>query len=405
MILVPLLTQTVKRASLLAAIAALEVDVIGEISSRQCLTLTHSHLPVLLIFFFFCLAEVLEESEEKAYLIQDLRSRIIQRTAGRGLQQRELLESVFNEIDTDGSGEINRTEFKSLLVQMDIGYSGNKFSKLYGAIDRNADGSLSLAELYHLLFPDDAKQKEVEELGLKVQSRLDRRISELEHEQLLETERVSPHAGRKRLGQITSLKTLSEATWKAMDIPVPQSSETTQQQFISTVDSTGRKALPPPNETDNDSPPVPVLATKIDIGHSLSAETQSIVTRTRSLPPLPRMNRPHQVSTVPPSPLPHGRVFSSPKHAPQMMSSSSADSAEKVVFHFREPLELLTSAAVASQHPLHAESAPLTREPRLMERGKRHIRHSHVHLHPRIEPDPDVSEEASQTPTRKNVVI
>jgi hypothetical protein len=139
-------------------------------------------------------------------LIQDLRSRIIQRTARQGLQQRELLESVFKEIDTDGSGEINRTEFKSLLMKMDMGYSGKKFMKLYNAIDRNGDGSLSLAELNHLLFPQDAKQKEVEELGLKIRSHLDRRIHSLEIEQLAEADSVPWGVHKKRLGQISSLK-------------------------------------------------------------------------------------------------------------------------------------------------------------------------------------------------------
>jgi Ca2+-binding EF-hand superfamily protein len=139
----------------------------------------------------------LEESEERTYLIQDLRSRIIQRTAGHGLQQRELLEKVFKEIDLDGSGEIDGTEFKSLLVKMDMGYSVKKFMKLYRAIDRDGDGTLSLTELNHLLFPEDAKKQEVEEQGIKIQSRLDRRITELESEQQGETNGVSLGAHRK----------------------------------------------------------------------------------------------------------------------------------------------------------------------------------------------------------------
>ena len=139
-------------------------------------------------------------------MIQDLRSRIIQRTAGRGLQQRELLEIVFHEIDTDGSGEINRTEFESMLITMDMGYSGKKFMKLYNAIDRNGDGSLSLAELNHLLFPENAKQKDVKELGLKIQSHLDRRINAMENEHLAEADSVSHDVHQKRRGQISSLK-------------------------------------------------------------------------------------------------------------------------------------------------------------------------------------------------------
>jgi Ca2+-binding EF-hand superfamily protein len=206
------LTQTVKTASLLAAIAALDVDVIGE-----------SMNPSLSTFLIPPLAEVLEESEEKTFLIQELRSRIIQQTTSRGLQQRELLETIFKEIDVDGSGEIDSAEFKSLLVKMDMGYSGKKFTRLYRAIDRDGNGSLSLAELNHLLFPDDAKKREVEEQGLKIQSRLDRRISVLESEQHAESDRVSLSTHRKRLGQISSLKSLSESTWKQTigTIPTP----------------------------------------------------------------------------------------------------------------------------------------------------------------------------------------
>lgn len=158
-----------------------------------------------------CVAEVLEESEERTHLIQDLRKRLIQRTIGQGLQQRELLESVFKEIDTDGSGEINRSEFRSLLAKMDLGYSGKKFTKLYNAIDRNGDGSLSLKELNHLMFPEEAKLQEVEELGLKVKSRLSRRINALESESKADDGSISLKHYNKKMDRISSLKTLSQS--------------------------------------------------------------------------------------------------------------------------------------------------------------------------------------------------
>jgi hypothetical protein len=90
-VLISLLTQTVKTASLLAAIAALDVEVIGE---------------------------VLEETKERVELIKELRDKITCRTRGSNFTQQELLEAVFQEIDSDGSGEINKKEFQEMLVKL-----------------------------------------------------------------------------------------------------------------------------------------------------------------------------------------------------------------------------------------------------------------------------------------------
>jgi hypothetical protein len=379
----------------------------------------------------FVAAEVLEESEERTFLIQDLRNRIIQRTAGRGLQQRELLETVFREIDTDGSGEINRSEFKSLLVRMDMGYSGKKFTKLYSAIDRNGDGSLSLTELNHLLFPQDAQQREVQELGLKVQSRLDRRISALENEQLSEADSaaaaaaggveggaataVTGHAQRKRLGQISSLKSLSEATWKQMIVSIPEMPpEQAAQQVVSSMDCDTSTSTTPHKEAhqshqDQEESPQD------------DPSRRSHLTRAHSLPPLPHKNPPQTLSHVaqppPQGAPPRGRVFSSPKHVSHLPSPSAAtddSSSRRGVFSFRDPVESTLSptsaaavAAVSSQRPQslpHAEPSPIPREPRLVERAKRHLRESQAHLHPRIEPDPDAGE-GTKTATRRTAVI
>jgi hypothetical protein len=356
------------------------------------------------------------------------------------LQQRELLETVFREIDTDGSGEINRSEFKSLLVRMDMGYSGKKFTKLYSAIDRNGDGSLSLAELNHLLFPQDAQQREVQELGLKVQSRLDRRISALENEQLSEADSAAAAAAggaeggavtavpgpvqKKRLGQISSLKSLSEATWKQMMVGIPEMPPEQAPQQVDSLMDCGTSTSTPQSEAphkeshqshqdqDQDSP---------QEDHTPRRWHQSILTRAHSLPPLlPHKNPPQTLSHVVPPPQgapPRGRVFSSPKHVSHLPSPSAADddnSSRRGVFSFRDPVESTLSptsaaavAAVSSQRPQslpHAEPSPIPREPRLVERAKRHLRESQVHLHPRIEPDPDAGE-GTKTATRRTAVI
>jgi hypothetical protein len=336
-------------------------------------------------------AEILEESEERTYLIQDLRNRIIQRTEGRGLQQRELLETVFREIDTDGSGEINRTEFKSLLAQMDLGYSGKKFLKLYNIIDRNGDGSLSLAELNHLLFPQDAKQKEVEELGLKVQSCLDRRINALENEHLGESDTVSLGVHRKRLGQISSLKSLSEATWKqtmptsGSKILVDFVSEKSQQENTPTAND---KRTPfPLNEDDLES------SQRKHISQNMPFQ---------SLPPLShkdslslstnkKVNQSEEKPTQDSSQL--HPVFSSPKHVSHRKLFPLTNSNSGGVSNF-DSVES-SSPTPQSENLIATESFVSLQKTQLTDSSKRLHREAQTHPHPRIKPKPIVEHDSS----------
>jgi hypothetical protein len=373
------------------------------------------------------LAEVLEESEERTYLIQDLRSRIIQRTAGRGLQQRELLETVFKEIDLDGSGEIDGAEFKSLLVKMDMGYSGKKFSRLYRAIDRDGDGSLSLAELNHLLFPDDAKKREVEEQGLKIQSRLDRRITALESEQQAESSGVSLGAHRKRLGQISSLKSLSESTWKQTvgTIPTPIGTDLAQPPGdpIIREEDDGRSSTNLSETERSKSPPPPLPMKPLGTNHSPSEskamEAAQIggplvdLVRTQSLPPIVHRGSHLSASTSHGSnsrarnlavnselPIransfdesPSNQRFSSPKYVVSQ-SLLSTDSAQKKKFPQEEEFPFHDPNDFGGVSP-----APPVRPPHdpIVERVKRHLRDTQgIHLNRKIGPSPEGDEIAT----------
>lgn len=190
LLLVPLLTQTVKTASMLAAIATLDVEVIGE---------------------------VLEETEERSQLIEELRNKITRRTKGSNLNQQELLEAVFREIDTDGSGEINRNEFQKMLIKLEMCYSDKKFRNLYNAIDRNNDGSLSIGELNHILFPKVAQEQEEQEMVEKVQSHLDHELNHLERKQ---------DSHMKKFQRMSTLKSLTLAAQAARNLAdLPQSAD------------------------------------------------------------------------------------------------------------------------------------------------------------------------------------
>ena len=188
---------------MLAAIASLDVEVIGE---------------------------VLEETQERDALIQELREKITRRTRGSNMTQKEILAVAFREIDTDGSGEINKKEFQALLIQMDMCYSGKRFRSLYNAIDRNNDGSLSIEELNHILFPQAAKEMEAQMITQKVRSQLEHQLTTLEEEASTELSRsgnVSVKQHTRRLKKITSLKTLKSITSQST-IPLQATEESAE---------------------------------------------------------------------------------------------------------------------------------------------------------------------------------
>jgi Ca2+-binding EF-hand superfamily protein len=188
---------------MLAAIASLDVEVIGE---------------------------VLEETHERDALIEELRNKITRRTRGSQMTQREILEVSFREIDTDGSGEINKKEFQALLVQMDMCYSGKRFKSLYNSIDRNNDGSLSIEELNHILFPKTAKEIEAQVITEKVRSQLEHQLTSLEEEASTELSRsgnITVKQHTRRLKKINSLKTLKgvPSLTSQSTIPLPATLE------------------------------------------------------------------------------------------------------------------------------------------------------------------------------------
>lgn len=72
---------------------------------------------------------------------------------------------MFDEIDGDGNGWIDRLEFRFLLRTLKLTYSDDRFNRLYRAVDTSGDGKIVWDELYELLFGGLIKEEDEEEGG------------------------------------------------------------------------------------------------------------------------------------------------------------------------------------------------------------------------------------------------
>eukprot|EP00602_Paraphysomonas_sp_CaronLab_P000903 CAMPEP_0185030172 /NCGR_PEP_ID=MMETSP1103-20130426/16959_1 /TAXON_ID=36769 /ORGANISM="Paraphysomonas bandaiensis, Strain Caron Lab Isolate" /LENGTH=629 /DNA_ID=CAMNT_0027565181 /DNA_START=889 /DNA_END=2778 /DNA_ORIENTATION=- len=133
-IILPVVGEIVKTASMLSAIAELEVDVMGS---------------------------VLEQMEDQQQLLQQLQVTAKNRINASGPAAKEIITALFNTIDVNGSGSLNHYEVREFLRALHLHYSNDKFRRLFKAIDVNKDGSISCDELYKLICPEDAEVEEI----------------------------------------------------------------------------------------------------------------------------------------------------------------------------------------------------------------------------------------------------
>eukprot|EP01038_Epipyxis_sp_PR26KG_P013028 gene13028-17460_t len=105
---------------------------------------------------------VLVEMEESKVLVRELRAKMlntinmtIAASPELNLTQKEIVYQLFSEIDQDGSGRIDKAEFRTLLRKLKLTYSDRKFKLLYQAVDINGDGNIGRSELNDLLFPPE----------------------------------------------------------------------------------------------------------------------------------------------------------------------------------------------------------------------------------------------------------
>mmetsp|Transcript_36784 Transcript_36784/g.68420 ORF Transcript_36784/g.68420 Transcript_36784/m.68420 type:complete len:383 (+) Transcript_36784:2-1150(+) len=147
LVLLPLLGEIVKVSSLLAAIADLDLDIIGS---------------------------VLELTEEKATLLKEVREKILARVDGQTEKdQMRILTQLYDEIDIDGNGMITKWEFRDMLRALSLHYSDHKFKKLFKSIDTNRSGDIDMNELIALVFPNLAEDMEVKRRAELLRERSD----------------------------------------------------------------------------------------------------------------------------------------------------------------------------------------------------------------------------------------
>ena len=65
----------------------------------------------------------------------------------------QIIHGLFNEIDQDGSGSIDKTEFRLLLKALKLTYSDQRFKRLYRAVDADGDNNIGIDEIDLLLNP------------------------------------------------------------------------------------------------------------------------------------------------------------------------------------------------------------------------------------------------------------
>ncbi len=123
--------------------------------------------------------EVIKERSESALIADEFRTKFVSKlhqaaeteTLG-GMSQRKLLHRVFVEIDADGSGKVDRLEFRELLRKMKVTYSDQRFAMLFRAIDGGGggDGSVTEQELNDFLFPSNGRNVEAATPGRALRS-------------------------------------------------------------------------------------------------------------------------------------------------------------------------------------------------------------------------------------------
>jgi hypothetical protein len=67
----------------------------------------------------------------------------------------QVFRELFQEIDQDQTGSIDKVEFRFLLRTLRLTYSEDRFNRLFRAVDSSGEGTLSWSELYTLLFPNE----------------------------------------------------------------------------------------------------------------------------------------------------------------------------------------------------------------------------------------------------------
>ena len=105
--------------------------------------------------------EVLKEMEETDTLVEELRLKIMHKALRNGDMldangKKKFISELFSEIDKDGSGHIDKDEFRALLRRLHLTFTDKRFTLLFRALDGpDGDGKIPEEALRQFLFPDE----------------------------------------------------------------------------------------------------------------------------------------------------------------------------------------------------------------------------------------------------------
>eukprot|EP01034_Spumella_vulgaris_P022807 gene22807-28972_t len=125
--------------------------------------------------------EVLVETEDTNVLLDELRRKMLERIESIttvDMDKMQIIHGLFAEIDQDGSGSIDKIEFRVLLRALKLTYSDQRFKRLYRAVDSDGDNKIRRAELDQFLNPEGYKLQEEERRRDKVQARKEKQLAE-----------------------------------------------------------------------------------------------------------------------------------------------------------------------------------------------------------------------------------
>jgi Ca2+-binding EF-hand superfamily protein len=98
-------------------------------------------------------AKILEEHEEAQILKHEVVRKFLKQMELAGHHGKEGLKNLFNEVDTDHSGNIDSREFKQMLNSQQVFFTNKMFLHLFHVFDVDNDNSISLEELENICFP------------------------------------------------------------------------------------------------------------------------------------------------------------------------------------------------------------------------------------------------------------
>jgi hypothetical protein len=127
--------------------------------------------------------QVLCDTEDTQNLLHDFRKKLharVEKIQSHNFDKDEVLQILFEEIDQDGSGVIDMTEFRVLLRHLKLKYSDDRFKRLFHSIA--GDGEINFEELKELVDHVGDDESEKNSLNVPAQQRTGNGLHNLDHD-------------------------------------------------------------------------------------------------------------------------------------------------------------------------------------------------------------------------------